>query len=37
MTGLKHLAEVSPGLVYRLELPVVGAVFWLHRAEYPGK
>jgi len=37
MTGLKHVAEVSHGLINRQELPVVGATFLLRRAEFPGK
>lgn len=37
MTGLKHVAEVSHGLVDRQEIPVVRATFLLRRAELPGK
>lgn len=37
MTGLKHVAEASHGLVDRQELSVVGAIFLLRRAELPGK
>jgi len=31
------VAEVSHGLIDRQELPVVGALFLLRRAELPGK
>lgn len=31
------MAEVSHGLIDRQELPVVGALFLLRRAELPGK
>ena len=37
MTGLKHVAAVSHGLVDRQELPVVGAICLLRRADLPGK
>jgi len=37
MTGFMRVAEVSHGLVDRQELPVVGAIFLLRQAEFPGK
>lgn len=37
MTDLKHVPEISHGLVGRQELPVVGAMFLLRRAEFPGE
>jgi hypothetical protein len=35
--GLQHVTEVSHGLVYCQELPVISAVFLLCRVELPGK
>ena len=37
MMGLKHVADVSHSLIDRQGLPVVGAIFLLRRAEFPGK
>jgi hypothetical protein len=37
ITCLKHVAEVSHGLVDHQELPVICATFLLRRAEFAGK